>query len=92
MANDFNKYDYGNGANAIGINGNFHGGNLLKLIQEGRSTALWVDLNGIDLCITKGIKPGGEWKGGLMSTSCEWKKGETMKAAFDRWVSTWDGR
>ncbi len=84
MANDFNKYDYGNGANAIGINGNFHGGNLLKLIQEGRSTALWVDLNGIDLCITKGIKPGGEWKGGLnIEKSYMVDPGTGASAGFD---------
>lgn len=34
----------------------------------------------------------GEWKGGLMGWSCEWKQGEEMEDAFWRWYKTWDGR
>lgn len=34
----------------------------------------------------------GEWKGGLMGWSCEWLRGEPMKAAFYRWYHKWDGR
>jgi hypothetical protein len=34
----------------------------------------------------------GSWKGGLMGWSVEWKQGETMEDAFDRWSNTWDGK
>jgi hypothetical protein len=36
-------------------------------------------------------KKAGSWKGGLMGWSCEWKKGESMKSAFYRWYSNWNG-
>jgi hypothetical protein len=33
----------------------------------------------------------GSWKGGLTATSCEWKHGETLEAAFKRWYFKWNG-
>ena len=33
----------------------------------------------------------GSWKGGLMGWGCEWKKGETLEQAFQRWYSSWNG-
>jgi hypothetical protein len=34
----------------------------------------------------------GEWKGGLMGWSTEWKKDESLEAAFWRWYRNWNGR
>ena len=34
----------------------------------------------------------GSWKGGMTGWSCDWKQGESMKKAFWRWYSTWDGK
>lgn len=34
----------------------------------------------------------GEWKGGMLGWSCEWKEGEDLEDAFWRWYKTWDGR
>lgn len=31
------------------------------------------------------------WKGGMMGWSCEWRKDESMKAAFRRWYKDWNG-
>jgi hypothetical protein len=33
----------------------------------------------------------GSWKGGLMGWSCEWRKDESMRAAFNRWYRDWNG-
>lgn len=33
----------------------------------------------------------GSWKGGMMGWSCEWRQGEEMKQAFNRWYREWDG-
>lgn len=33
----------------------------------------------------------GSWKGGMMGWSTEWRKDESMKAAFGRWYKKWNG-